>query len=256
MYAPNFRYRWVKRLPAVLVFILVFTVATTGARPFTVAASEYNASEYNASEYNSEHSEYYDFDRMFDVLIVSFDPAPGVFPASETSDGIRYPNRGETMTNFPPNPTRDDGYVFGGWRLPGGDVLTATYLIVNSNMELSAIWVRQDEAPEATTTPPPEATPAPTPYPGASPSPAPPTPSPTPNPDDKAQDAQRPNPGTNPIAISFIIFGAVIGLGMAAFSIVKLTAKHAVASDKYRTDKVRYDRETRLREFLEDEDVK
>jgi len=221
----------------------------SGAKPITVMAFEYD-------DYYDNNDYYYNIERAFslDRVIVAFNPSPGTFPATETADGLRYPNRGETLTNFPPNPTRDDGYVFSGWQLPSGDTLTATYLVVNDNINLTAIWVRYSEAPDAT--PPPSPSPSPEPGASPSPSPAPATPSPTPNPDDKAQDGYRPNPGTNPIAISFLIFGAVIGLGITAYFIIKLTTQHTIAKEQYRTDAARYKREARLTEFLEDEEVK
>jgi len=259
-----------------LMIALAFILVAFGTRTVTVLASDYY--DYYSADYNNV--DYYDFDynnyyterafieSAFDRVIVAFDPNPGAFPASEVADGLRFPNRGETLAgdDFPPNPIRNDGYVFSGWRLPDGSVLTATYLIVNDQIELSAIWERASEAPDATPSPSPSpspepgASPSPSPVPGTSPSPspspAPATPSPTPNPDDKAQDGYRPNPGTNPITISFLIFGAVIGLGIAAYYIVKLTAQHATAKGQYRTDATRYKRESRLTEFLEEDDLK
>ena len=236
---PNTRNKWVSKL---LIIVMLITVVS-GIRPIRVRALDYN--------------DYYNIERLFDRVIVAFDPSPGTFPATEVFDGLRYPNRGETLTNFPPNPTRTDGYVFNGWQL-NGYPLTATYLVANDNIALTAIWIRYSEAPDTTPAPDATPTPSPSPAPDASPtpSPAPATPSPTPNPDDKAQDGYRPNPGTNPIAISFMIFGAVLGLGIAAFYIVKVTAQHALEKEQYRTDATRYKREARLAEFLEDEDIK
>jgi len=238
MQSTRIRYKWK------LLIALAFIFVASGVGSIVAIASDYD--------------DYYNIGRAFDRVIVSFDPTPGTFPATEVADGLRFPNRGETLTDFPPNPTRDDGYVFSGWRLPNGNVLTATYIIANDLLGLTAIWEAESEAPDATPSPSPSPSPSPAPgeSPSPSPSPSPATPSPTPNPDDKAQDGYRPNPGTNPIAISFLIFGAVIGLGIAAYYIVKLTAQHATAKGQYRTDATRYKRESRLTEFLEEDDLK
>jgi len=236
MYTTSYKRKWIRKLLIVLIFIIAATV--TGPQ---VMMASYN-NEYNENE------------RMLDRLIVMFDPTPGVFPASEVLEGVRLVPRGDTLTDFPPNPTRNDGYVFDGWRLSGGDTLTAPYLVVNDYITLTAIWISAEDAPAATPTP----TPGPSPEPGASPtpSPAPTTPSPAPTPDNKEHEAYRPNPGTNPIAISFMIFGAVLGLGIAAFGTVKLVTKHAMANEQYHTNTTRYKREARLTEFLEEDDTK
>jgi len=234
-----------KKRELVSVFLIAMTLIMVAfiGRPLTVSASE----------------QYYEIERYsFDRLFVVFDPNYGEFPAEETADGVRLPLRGETLTDFPPNPIRA-GYTFDGWRLPGGETLTQNYLVVNGDIALTAMWVPYGTPPQntplPTQSPAPGASPSPTPAvsPSPSPSPSPGAASPTPN---KAQDGYRPNPGTNPLAISFLIFLAVIGLGIAAFSIIKLAVRHAEAKDQYKADATRYEREARLTDFLEEDDFK
>jgi len=173
--------------------------------------------------------------------IVVFDPYQGAFPASETRDGVRFvPVGGSTLTDFPPNPERE-GYIFDGWRLPGGARLETNYLFVNEAVALTAMWRAYGE--EATHTLPPNP---------QTQSPAPTTsPSPTPTP----HDAARPNPSTNPLAISFLVSFAVLALGIAAFGIIKLTARHAMATGQYMVDATRYEREARLADLLKEDDT-
>ena len=185
----------------------------------------------------------------FDRYIISFDPNGGTFPESETAEGIRFVRIGETETDLPPDPTRAN-YVFSGWQfLNSGAMLEANYIVATENFQLQAVWVHYTDAPDAT----PAASPTPgagaSPTPGASPSPTPAGPTPTPN-----KDAQRPNPTTNPIAISFMIFGAVLVLGMSAFGVIKLSVRHAEATGRYKVDASRYNREARLQDYL-DEDM-
>jgi len=212
--------------------ILVFAAAI--ANPLTLVAME------------NEDARAYQFERY---IVMFYAAEGGEFPASEAAGGIRFVPIGDTLTRdqFPPNPTRY-GYVFDGWRFrDSGAMLDRDYIVVNSNINLDAVWIRYGDTPTQTPgpSPTPGASPSPTPAPGASPSPAPTA---TPN-----KDAARPNPGTNPIAISFLIFGAVIGLGFASFGIIKITARHFSAAGQYRIDETRYKRENRLTNFLEDD---
>ncbi|MCL2360904.1 MAG: hypothetical protein FWC73_03700 [Defluviitaleaceae bacterium] len=238
--------KWICRL---LIFMALI-VAAAGGRPFLAMASEQNYEQY--------YEHYYETHR-FDRVFVVFNPDPGAFPPEETADGVRLPFRGETLTDFPPNPTRA-GYTFDGWRLPGGEALTADYLVVNNEITLHAIWIPYGTAPQ--NSPAPGTSPSPSPEPGASPSPSPapgtsPSPSPTPGGASptpyKGQDGYRPNPGTNPLAISFLIFIAVIGLGIAAYNIIKLAAKYAEEKGQYIADATRYEREARLTDLLEED---
>jgi len=51
-----------------------------------------------------------------------------------------------------------------------------------------------------------------------------------------------------------MIFGSVMALGLAAFGIVSIAKKQAVASEAYRSQATRYDREKRLSDFLDKDD--
>ena len=208
------------------IFILILAAA---ARPHTVMAEMHQP----------------------ESAMVMFEPYQGEFPEPEASgfEGVRFSTVGSTLTDFPPNPTRY-GYVFDGWQFitgqRNGERLTGNSLVVSESlMTLRAIWVRYGEA---TTTPPPTATATPSP----TPSPSPASPTPTPSAGNKA-DAGRPNPTTSPIAISVFIFVAVMTLGLAAFGIIKVSARQALAADKYRSDIARYARETRLTDLFKEE---
>lgn len=104
-------------------------------------------------------------------------------------------------------------------------------------------------APDPTPSPSPEpgATPGSTPVPGSTPAPGT-SPSPAPG---GGSDA-RPNPTTNPIAISFSIFGAVVMLGLASTGILNLTKKQKAQADQYNTDLTRHNREKRIADMLDE----
>ena len=120
------------------------------------------------------------------------------------------------------------------------------------------------QAPDPTPTPTPSPTPSPTPQgtpnpssspepsttpvPGSSPSPTS-TPGTTPAPGG-GSDA-RPNPSTNPLAISFSIFGAVVMLGLASTGIFSLTKKHKAQASQYDADMARHNREQRITDMLD-----
>ena len=200
------------------LFVLLLAAATI-TRPIAVMAEAYQS----------------------DSLMVLFEPNYGEFPESEVQEGVRVVTRGSTLSNLPPNPTRY-GYVFDGWEFTNGpragQRLEENSFTVDYGFILTALWVRYGDA---THTPTPTATP--------SPSPASPTPTPSPT----KGEAGRPNPTTSPLAISIMIFVAVLTLGLTAFSIIKLTARHAFATGKYRADAARYAREMRLADLLKDE---
>jgi len=215
-----------------LKVLAIFISMVVAFMPVTVSANE----NVEARQYQMER------------YVVLFDPVYGAFPESELHNGVRLVPIGTNLENFPPDPYRE-GYVFSGWQLPGGSLLEASYLHVNSDIALTAVWVRYEDAPPQTSPSPPPTTTSPAPTTSPTPTPAT-TATPTPTP---SQDSARPNPGTNPIAISFSIFGAVLILGIAAFSIIKLSAKHAEATGRYNTDVTRYQRESRLEDFLDED---
>ena len=173
--------------------------------------------------------------------MVLFDPTPGSFTEAETLSGVRFQPIGQPMprTNFPPTPVRD-GYVFHGWRFSeSGIPVQGEYLVLTDLLTtLEAIWYPYSQAPTTspTPTPPPQ---------GATPTPAPATPTPPPS-----KYAGAPNPPTNPITISLMIFGAVASLGIAAYGIVNLSMRQRVAVGKYRVNSMRYKRESRLEAIL------
>jgi len=150
--------------------------------------------------------------------IVAFNPHPGVHAVSGET-GIRVGVRNSVIHNIPATPVRA-GHVFGGWRLPTGAVLVGP-LTITGNMTLTAIW-----------------TPV-----GACPSTKPPAPSSQP-------PGGRPNPQTDPIQVSFMIFGAVLLVGAAAYTILKLAKKHAEAADQYLIDTTRHEREKRITDMF------
>jgi len=51
-----------------------------------------------------------------------------------------------------------------------------------------------------------------------------------------------------------MIFGSVMTLGLAAYGIISIAKKQALASETYRTNAARYDREKRLTDWLDKED--
>lgn len=164
------------------------------------------------------------------TITAIFDPSPGVFAAGE--NGLRPGTNGTVITNIP-TPMLS-GYIFVDWRLPGGNTHTGN-LILTEDIRLTAIWV-----PVATPTPNPSPTPEATPAPTASPTPAP------------GNTGSLPNPQTNPVQISLMIFGTVMIAGIAAFSIIKIRRKHMAAADEYRSNVARYNREKRIMDLLDE----
>ena len=203
--------------------IVLLLAAATITRPLAVMAETY----------------------QFDRSLILFDPYQGEFPEPDPQDGTRFPLIGETLTDFPQNPVRY-GYVFDGWFIYGGprngERIHGNSLVADRDMTLRPVWVRYGEA---------TSTPTPTPAATATPTPSPTSPTPTPSP--TKGEAGRPNPTTSPLAISIMIFVAVLTLGLTTFSIIKITARHALATGKYRANSARYAREMRLAELLKDE---
>jgi len=167
---------------------------------------------------------------------VTFNVAQGNLPSDVVSEQTHV--YGSTIQQLPV-PTRA-GYTFAGWRL-NNDIVTAP-LTVTANMSLYASWT-----PGATASP----SPAPSSSPSPSSSPAPsstPRPSPTPAP---CPEGKRPNPQTNPLNISFAIFGAVMLTGIAAFGITTITKKHKAQANQYGKDLARHNREERIADMLD-----
>ena len=151
--------------------------------------------------------------------IVAFNPHPGVHSAPGET-GIRVGVRNSVVHNIPATPVHT-GHVFGGWRLPNGSVLTGP-LTITGNMTLTAIWTPVGGG-------------------GATPGPSSKPP---------GQPGNRPNPQTDPIQVSFLIFGAVLLTGVAAYTVLKLAKKHAEAADQYLVDTTRYNREKRITDMF------
>ncbi|MCL2360597.1 MAG: InlB B-repeat-containing protein [Defluviitaleaceae bacterium] len=168
---------------------------------------------------------------------VGFNPAPGSFTDSNET-GIRVGNAGDLITNMPGNPTRT-GYTFGGWRLPNGNTLSGQMTIVGDAL-LTAIW---NPAPGASSSPTPSPSSSSTPAPSSSSTPAP-----------SGQTGHRPNPQTNPLRISFMIFGVMAMAGTAIFGITKLARKQLDAQGQYQADVTRFNRESRIVDIMENED--
>jgi len=107
-------------------------------------------------------------------------------------------------------------------------------------------------SPSATPAPSttPSATPTPSTAPSATPTPCPTTPCPPPS--AGPPDATRPNPATNPLAISFLVFGAVTLTGIASVGIIAVAKKHKSSADTYNTALTRHNRESRLSDILDE----
>jgi len=111
--------------------------------------------------------------------------------------------------------------------------------------------------PLPTPTPEPSYTPSPTPSPSSSPSPTPcpvPQPSctPIPTPSSPCPVDTRPNPNTNPLQLSFLIFCAVLLTGLSSIGIISLSKKHRSQTSNYNIAMTRHKRESRLAKYLDD----
>jgi len=206
-------------------------------------------------------------------FVVAFNPAPGTFPNANES-GLRPGYAGTAITNMPQDPTRN-GYTFGGWRLPNGNV-HGGQMTITADMALTAIWnpsgtpgpsSSSSPGPSSSSSPGPSSSSSPgpssssSPGPSSSSSPGPssssspgPSSSSSPAPSSSSQPGSRPNPNTSPLQVSFMIFGGVIMAGIAVFGITKLTKKQLAAEDQYRSDVTRFNREERIVNMLDDND--
>jgi len=248
-----------KRAFGILLGFVLIMGLIAAAMPVSLMAQPDN--EYNQNEDDQQANQRI-ATQASDTLLIQFSPSPGTFPTSEASSGgIRTVPRGQRITDVPPDPFLE-GYVFEGWRLDETPLDFDTFIPENHEV-IYPIWVAQSESnqqqqqtpsdpdnddDENEETPPGEATPTPAPTPSPSPTPGAQTPSPSP------VSPQPNNPQTSPMAISFLIFGAVMTLGIATFSIIKLAEKQKLAEGQYRTDAARYEREARLADMLENND--
>jgi len=157
-----------------------------------------------------------------------FNPAPGTF-ANANETGLRPGNYGDVITDMPQAPTRA-GYIFGGWRLPGGSTLSGQ-LTISGDVVLTAVWAVN-----------PAASPSPSPSPS-------PTPTTTPRPGGAATSPN--NPQTSPLQVSFMIFGFVLIAGISAYSITKITRKQLADQGQYHAELARFNREQRIVEIVD-----
>ena len=154
-----------------------------------------------------------------DTYAVAFNPGYGSFASGET--GIRVGAYGTQINNIP-TPTRN-GYIFGGWLMPNGELLSGN-MYIRGDATLLALWNVDPEA----------------------------APSPSPSPTTGSGTGARPNPQTSPMQISLMIFGTMIIAAISALSILKLNRKQAAAAGKYRQEAARYRLEKRIMDFLEE----
>jgi len=188
------------------------------------------------------------------TVTLLLNPGQGTWPAGTSSS---FSGQAGFVLQSLPSPERA-GYVFAGWTLNGAAV--SMPFTVNEDKMLIATWTvcnNPTPSPSPSPTPVPCATPTPAPCPTATPAPcqtpAPsPTPCPTPAPSPTPMPSARPNPNTNPIAVSFGIFGAVVLGGLSFIGITALSKKHAVAVGQYNAEAARQKREQRLADVVEE----
>jgi len=173
------------------------------------------------------------------TAVITFDPGQGnIRPGDANSfTGMI----GSTLQALP-TPVRP-GFVFAGWTFNNAQVVAP--LTISQNMILLANWT-----PAAQATPTPSPTPAPAPSSSSTPAPCPsPTPRPSACPTPAA--STRPNPQTNPIQVSFAIFGVVILFGLAGFGIINLVKKHAAQVHSHKSEVTRQSREDRIADLID-----
>lgn len=171
-----------------------------------------------------------------ETFVVVFGPEGGTLPTNET--GLRTGPPGFVI-DAAPSPTRA-GYSFIGWYFNNYRVTFP--LTVSSDMALMARWQAGNISPTPSPAPVTSPTPTPSPSPAASPSPSP---SPAPG-------GNVPNPTTSPINISFAIFGAVLAVGLASYSIIRTAGKQKAAEVLYNSEMTRFKREKRITDMLDE----
>ena len=146
-------------------------------------------------------------------FVAAFNPFPGAFPRCET--GLRFARFGAGVSEMPPTPSLE-GFSFGGWQLPNGNVVEDT-LTLRNDTPLIAVWnalpgnLNGDLANAS-----------------------------------QPQEPPRENPQTSYIAISITIFSAIALLAGAALSVIVAARNHAAGTIKYRATIARYVRESRF----------
>ncbi|MCL2378499.1 MAG: InlB B-repeat-containing protein [Defluviitaleaceae bacterium] len=125
-----------------------------------------------------------------------FNPFPGTFSGSES--GIRFGRFASNIEDLPQEPVRQ-GYIFRGWLMPNGESLESPFTM-RGDITLTAVWEDASLAGAGAANP---------------------------------STDTRPNPPTNPITISFMIFGAIGMLAAASAGMYVLNAKQAAAKGRY-----------------------
>jgi len=159
-------------------------------------------------------------------LSVVFDPRPGVFPGNE--NGMRTGPSG-FIVNTMINPTRT-GYTFVGWHENG--IPIAFPLTVARDMTIGALWTPVSSGGSNVG--------------GAGSGSGYGSGSGGTGTGSGNEPGNRPNPQTNPLAVSFTIFGSIMIAGAAAIGISKLAKKQMALSGQYRSDMTRHNREEKL----------
>jgi len=149
--------------------------------------------------------------------VVFLPGAYGNFPSGET--GIRIiPGGTQIIIAQTPVPTRA-GHTFAGWRLNNANVTFP--LTVNGDLSLTAAWTVLHDGPAGGT--------------GGG----------------GSGGGTLVNPQTSPIRISFMIFGAVMLTGIAAFGLINATKKHMAKASQYEKDLTRHNREKRITDMMD-----
>ena len=142
--------------------------------------------------------------------VAAFNPFPGSFSNGET--GIRFGRSATTIRDLPESPTRN-GHTFAGWQLPDGEVLEGNLqnFQIRGDTLLLALW-EESELPAGATT----------------------------------NTESRSNPQTSPIAVSLMLFSAVLCTGITILVLAKLNKRRIAAAVEYRASKARFVREVRM----------
>ena len=143
-------------------------------------------------------------------FVAAFNPFPGSFQGDET--GVRLGRNSVTVREMPKDPIRN-GAIFEGWMLPNGNILDDPH-VIRGDITLTAIWYIPEDG--------------------------------VPHPSPSSPVESRQNPQTSPLAVSFLVFGAVAVFALAIVYILHMTRKQSAAEGKYRSAIARSVRESRL----------